>query len=159
MHINGTLTDWFPLTLGLKQGCTISLTLFNLCINGLVRVIKESSIGIDVGGETIAILLYLDDIVLLSESQQELECLIDVLHQCFQASRMNVNLEKSKVVHFRRGPSVQHAVGSFLYGKSPLEVVDRYHYLSLVLTEFMDMSVTAKHIARAADKSTWPFDC
>ncbi len=64
MWINGTLTDWFPVTLGLKQGCTISPTLFNLYINGLVIVIKESGIGIDVGGEIIAILLYADDIVL-----------------------------------------------------------------------------------------------
>ncbi len=70
--INGTLTDWFPVTLGLKQGCTISQTLFNLYINGLVRVIKESGIGINVGGEIIALLLYADDIVLLAESQQEL---------------------------------------------------------------------------------------
>ncbi len=66
---------------------------------------------------------------------------------------MIVNLDKSKVVHFRRGPSVQHAVGPFLYGETPLEYVDRYRYLSVVLTEFLDMSVTAKHIASAAHRA------
>ncbi len=90
VRINGTLTDWFPVTLGLKQGCTISLTLFNLYIDGLVRVIKESGVG----GEIIAILLYADDIVLLAESQQELQCLLDVLHQECQASGTIVNLDK-----------------------------------------------------------------
>ncbi len=116
-------------------------------INGLVRFIKESSIAIDVSGEIIAILLYADDIVLLAESQQDLQCLLDVLHQWCQASGMTVNLGKSKVEHFRRGRSVLRAVGPFLYGKSPLEDVDRYRKLSVVLTDFMDMSVTVKHIA------------
>ncbi len=55
--INGTLTDRFLVTLGLKQSCTISPTLFNLYINGLI---KDSGIGIDVGGEIIAVLLYAD---------------------------------------------------------------------------------------------------
>ncbi len=153
VRINGTLTDWFPVTLGLKQGCTISPTLFNLYINGLVRIIKESGIGIDVGVEIIAILLYADDIVLLAESQQELQCLLDVLHQWCTASGMIVNLDKSNVVHFRRGPNVQCAVGPFLYGESHLEDVDRYRYLSVVLTEFMDMSVTAKHITWAVHRA------
>ncbi len=98
-------------------------------------------------GEIIAILLYADDIVLLAESQQELQCLLDVLHQLCQASRMIFNLDKSKVVHFRRGPSVQHAVGPYMYDESPLEDVDRY--LSVVLTEFMNMSITDKQIAWA----------
>ncbi len=110
---------WNSYRLCLKQGCTISPTLFNLYINGLVRVIKESGIGIDVGGKIIAIRLYADDIVLLAESQMDLQCLLDVLHQGCQASGMTVNLDKSKVVHFRRGPSVQRAVGPFLYGESP----------------------------------------
>ncbi len=68
------------------------------------------------GGEIIAILLYADDIVLLAESQQDLQCLLDVLHQWCQASGMTVSLDKSKLEHFRRGPSVQCAVGPFLYG-------------------------------------------
>ncbi len=89
------------MTLGLKQLCTISLSLFNLHINGLVRVIKEFGIDIDVGGEIIAILLYAGDIVLLSESQQDFQCLLDVLPQWYQGSVMTVNLDMSKVVHFR----------------------------------------------------------
>ncbi len=89
------------MTLGLKQRCTISLSLFNLYINGLVIVIKEFGIDIDVGGEIITILLYAGDIVLLSESQQDFQCLLDVLPQWYQGSVMTVNLDKSKVVHFR----------------------------------------------------------
>ncbi len=89
--------------------------------------------------------------------------LLDVLHQWCQAFGMTVNLDKSKVVHFRRGPSLQHAVGPFImfmYEERPLEVVDRYCYLRAPRCrvheyEFMDMSVTAKHIAQGSV----PFDC
>ncbi len=48
---------------------------------------------------------------------------------------------------------MQDAVGPFHYEESPLECVDRYHYLGVVLTEFVDMSVTAKHIAQAAHRA------
>ncbi len=97
--------------------------------------------------------LYADDIVLLAESQQDLQCLIDVLYQWCQAPGMIVNSDKSKVVHFRRDLSVQRAVGPFLYGESLLEVGDRYRYLGVVLIEFLVMSVTAKHIACAAHRA------
>ncbi len=41
----------------------------------------------------------------------------------------------------------------FCMERAPLEDEDRCHYLGVVLTEFMHMNVTAKHIALAAHRA------
>ena len=72
VRINDRLTDWFSVSCGLKQGCSLSSILFNLYINDLVELINALNIGIDINGEKIGILLYADDAVLLAESEDDL---------------------------------------------------------------------------------------
>lgn len=153
VRINGILTDWFPVSVGLKQGCTISPTLFNVYINSLVSQIKESRIGVDIDGDIIAILLYADDIVLIAESKEDLQRLLNILHHWCQQYAMSVNIEKSKVVHFRKGPSIPRSEGPFCLGDKELEVVEKYRYLGLVITEYLDMNVTAKSVSQAAHRA------
>ena len=65
-QINQMLTDWFQVTSGVKQGDTLSPTLFSIYINDLAKVLKESGIGIDVNGYEVCILLYEYDLVFFS---------------------------------------------------------------------------------------------
>ena len=41
IKLNGTLSDWFSVNTGLKQGCIISQLLFNFFINDLIAVVKS----------------------------------------------------------------------------------------------------------------------
>ncbi len=54
--------DWFLVKLGLKQGCILSPSLFNLYLNGLVTRIKRRGLGVEVDGVMAALLLYADDL-------------------------------------------------------------------------------------------------
>ncbi len=49
VHINGFKSPWFNVNTGLKQGCLLSLVLFNLFINDLVDEIKQSVKGVNIG--------------------------------------------------------------------------------------------------------------
>ncbi len=95
-----------PVHLGLKEGCILSPSLFNLYINGLVKKMKRRDLGIEVDGLMVALLLYADDLTILAESEQDLQDMLKVLHQWTQKFDMSVNIDKTKVVHFRRGPSI-----------------------------------------------------
>ena len=64
---------------GLKQGCSLSTLLFNLFINDLVVLINSTNKGFDIDGESVATLLYADDLVLLATSEQDLQILLNVL--------------------------------------------------------------------------------
>lgn len=54
-----------------KQGHALSLTLFAISLTDLTKEIKASNCGIMCGREIIRILLFADDIVLLSPSEEK----------------------------------------------------------------------------------------
>ena len=64
VRISGLTTDWFDVTVGLRQGCPLSRLLFNCFINDLAQKIKAVGKGVSIdNGEQIRILLYADDVV------------------------------------------------------------------------------------------------
>ncbi len=87
------LTDWFKTESGLKQGDTLSPTLFNIFINDLANIVNSLNIGIDIGRFRISILLYEDDIVLLGESEQDLQKCLIVYITVVKNSKLNLLLE------------------------------------------------------------------
>ena len=53
--------------------------MFNLFINNLVDTIKSLNIRADVDGEKPGLLLYADDLVLMAETERELQLMLDTL--------------------------------------------------------------------------------
>ena len=73
------LSQWFPVTAGVRQGDSLSPTLFAIYINDLSELIKNAEAGVYVGGQQLHMLMYADDIVLVApdvhKSQQQLDIL------------------------------------------------------------------------------------
>ena len=65
-------TEWFQTLYGVRQGDNLSPTLFNIYINDLAEELKSMNLSIKLGDLHICILLYADDIVLVSEHEQNL---------------------------------------------------------------------------------------
>ena len=77
--LNDLATDWFECPIGVKQGDTISPTLFAIYINDLAEELKDSGLGVELDSDfQIASLLYADDIVLLSETEGDLQSLLNI---------------------------------------------------------------------------------
>ena len=81
----------------------MSPLLFNIftCINDLALRIKALGKGVMVDEDLICIILYADDIVLLSENADDLQLLLDCLNEWFGMTGMPVNASKSNIMHFR----------------------------------------------------------
>ena len=86
---------------GVKQGDNLSPTLFNLFINNLSSQIKELHCSIKVGIEQVSILLYADDIVLLSDSEKGLQSMLTYLNKWCMQWCLDINVLKSNIIHFR----------------------------------------------------------
>jgi hypothetical protein len=86
--------------------------------------LKTFNERIDIGGERKCILLYADDILLLAENSNDLQCLLNALNDWCSVNDMNINCEKSKVVHFR------HVAITIIFtcGNDVIEIVDRYKH-------------------------------
>ena len=68
-------TDWFQIGKGVRQGCTLSPRLFNLCAEYIMRKsgLEETQAGIKIAGRNINNLRYVDDTTLMAESEEELK--------------------------------------------------------------------------------------
>ncbi len=73
------VTDWFESNCGVKQGDTLSPTLFGIYVNDLVEDVKDLNIGIELAEEQICILIYAEDIVIYAQTKQELQCTLDMI--------------------------------------------------------------------------------
>ena len=116
-------TNYFDCPIGLKQGDCLSPTLFAIFINDLALEIKESKIGLNIdGNQLVNILLYADDIVLLSENEKDLQSLLFIVERWCQKWRLDVNLSKTNILHIR-GLRKTQSKFMFLFNKRPVIII------------------------------------
>ena len=70
-------TDWLQIGKEVRQGCILSLCLFNLYAEYIMRNagLEEAQAGIKIAGRNINKLRYADDTTLTAEGEEELESL------------------------------------------------------------------------------------
>ena len=68
-------TDWFQTGKGVRQGCILSLCLFNLYAEYIMRNtgLEEAQAGINIAGRNLNHLRYADDTTLMAGSEEELK--------------------------------------------------------------------------------------
>ena len=71
-------TDWFQIGKGVRQGCILSLCLFNLYAEYIIRNARlvEAQAGIKIARRNINNLRYAEDTTLMAESEEELKSLL-----------------------------------------------------------------------------------
>ena len=152
VRVNNCMSSWFNVNTGLKQGCKLSPGLFNLYVNDLACKIKSLEKGVNVRGENISILMYADDMVLLAEKEKDLQIMLDELSHWCDTWGMDVNEEKTKVMHFRKS-GVSCTKFDFKCGIKQIGICTNYKYLGLIIDEFLDFNVTAKFVSQAAHRA------
>ena len=65
---------------GVKQGCPLSPILFNIALEGLLKLLATNTAGFPVAGYTINSLAYADDVCMIATSKSELQGLLDQCH-------------------------------------------------------------------------------
>ena len=71
--VSDKISQWFKTYAGVRQDKNDSPSVFSVFLNSLAESIKQASLGITVGEVVISILLYAEDIVLLSETEKQLQ--------------------------------------------------------------------------------------
>lgn len=151
VNVNGYLTDLFNSNVGVKQGDSLSPSLFNLYINQLAEDLRMLP-GIMIGSRKVNCLLYADDLVLLAESEINLQTLLTELERWCVKWQMSINISKSKIIHFRP-PSTVKTDYYFHIGINQLEIVHEYKYLGIIVSEHLDYDVTANVLAKAGGRA------
>ena len=92
-------TDWFQIGKGVRQGCILSLCLFNLYAEYIMRNagLEEAQAAIKNAGRNISNLRYADDTTLMAESE-ELKSLLMKVKEESEKVGLNLNVQKTKIV-------------------------------------------------------------
>ena len=95
VQLNGYLGDWFPVKSGVCQGDSLSLVLFATFINDFAVQAKALDAGVQVGLDRLSLLMYADDIVLLTNNEQEVQQQLDLMTTWCGQWGMSINAKKS----------------------------------------------------------------
>ena len=96
---NGSIGDWFRTTVGVRQGCLLSLTLFNIFLERIMSDALEDHEGtVSIGGRTITNLRFADDINGLAGEEEELANLVERLDKASTAYGMEISAKKTKLM-------------------------------------------------------------
>ncbi len=144
------LTNWFqsglkqgdtlsPTLFGLKEGDTLFPTLFGIVINDIVKEINDFNLGVKIGNKKVSILLYADDIVLLSDIENGLQAMLNV-HKWWQNVMIHF-MGKCLILYIIESQTLRTSKQLFL-GECVLSVVkNQYKYLCVILNQFVNFNV------------------
>ena len=140
--------------LGVRQGCLLSPLLFSLLITEVAKQVAaggRAGYQLIPGAREIFSLLFADDIVLIAKTPAGLQNQINNLKHASANLGLEVNLEKTKVMVFRKGGYLGQAE-KWYYGREQIEVVNSYKYLGFTFTTKLSTDTALAEFAGRAKK-------
>ena len=96
---NGSTGEWFRTTVGVRQGCLLSPTLFNIFLQRIMcEALDDHEGSVSIGGRLITNFRFADDIVVYAKEEEEAGVLIDRLDRTITRYKMEIGPDKTKVM-------------------------------------------------------------
>ena len=95
VRIDSELSDFKPIKRGVRQGCVMSPDLFNLYSETILRNIEDCQ-GMKINGQNLNNLRYADDTVLIAESDDQLQKLLNIVVLESEKLGLTLNLKKTE---------------------------------------------------------------
>ncbi len=96
-------TVYFTQKQGVRQGCSLSPTLFNIYINELAQQLEKSTTHGPILLDTeVKFLLFADDLVLMSTTEEGLQEKLNILRNFCKTRALKINTGKT-----RKGPALR----------------------------------------------------
>ncbi len=134
----------------MRQGCT----LFNIYINQLANILEHAPIqGLTLHDTEIKCLLYADDLVLLSPTEEGLQDSLNLLEDFCQSWALTVNLQKTRVMMFQKRSRSQGPTHTFTLAHRTIETTKTYTYLGLKITPTGNFTLAVNELKEKAQRA------
>ena len=140
----------FKTNKGVRQGCVLSPLLFNIFLADLPPILDSSNENVKIDADNkISCLLWADDILILSESENGLQTKLNALEKYCDTNKLSVNTKKTQCMIFNKtGRLLKNH--KFVYKDSPLECVREYKYLGFIVTPSGEVRTGLEDLRRRA---------
>ena len=101
VRVNSAMTKPFRVSVGLRQGCSLSPILFLIYMDKIVKK-NESCGGVQIGDCTVQRLLHADDLVLLDSTQNGLQQALDRFLGACSVAGMKISTTKTETMCLSR---------------------------------------------------------
>ena len=163
ISMNGMSSNFFCCNVGVRQGENLSPFLFSIYINDLEEFLTDKnvdglqSISSSIENELflylkLSVLFYADDTVIMAETANDLQKGLDEFHVYCSRWKLNVNVEKTKVLVFSKGPKPKNI---FYYNNNVVESVNDFKYLGIVFSRSGSFCKAKKYLAEQAQKAMY----
>ena len=145
-HVYVCIGDRFKTSVGVRQGCLLSPTLFNILLKRIMTDALEDHAGtVSIGGRTITNLRFANDIDGLAGMETELANLVEQLDKTSTAYGMQISAEKTKL----KTNNINGISSTIKVGGEKLETVQSFKYLGAIVTDEGSRPEILSRIAQA----------
>ena len=123
--VNGKVTEWFEVIVGVRQGCLLSPCLFNVFLEFVMKDVRELDGGVNMGSMHINNIRYADDTTLLDLIFEKLQESTNTLEEACSKWGMKINTSKCKII--------SEDQEDITLSNIPLEKVNKFTFLGSVV--------------------------
>ena len=140
VKVGDKITDSFQTNQGVRQGCILSPTLFNIFLADLPNKLQENSdvTPQPIEAEDVQNIIWADDLLLISKSEDGLNKMLSNLCQYTVENGIEINLEKTKCMVFNKTGRLFRK--SFIFGNRRIDTVKDYKYLGFLITPSLNLT-------------------
>ena len=102
VQINGYRSCPFPIKSSIRQGCSLIMILYAMCLNPLLCTLENTLHGLRIGRHRARTsgVAYADDVTIIVTAPTDIQKLQEAIHCYEAASGARVNIEKSRAIAF-----------------------------------------------------------
>lgn len=145
-------SEYFSISRGVKQGDSLSPTLFNIFIDDIVKELENNeSDPVTLVSSKFNSLLFADDLMMISESKDGLQKNLNVLSDFCDNWQLGVNVKKTKTMIIKQNCTKD--VSSFVtYKGIPISGTIEYKFLGILLKNNGNFSCSTLELTKRAKK-------
>ena len=132
VNIDNNLTSWIEIKRGVRQGCVLSPDLFSIYGEIIMRSIMGME-GITIGGVNINNIRYADDTVIIADSAEKLQLLLNTVNRESELMGLKINIKKTEVVVTSKNPEPPNC--NILINDERIKQSSNFVYLGSMVTQ------------------------
>jgi hypothetical protein len=141
-------TEFFEVSEGVKQGCVLSPVLFCIFIHEFTKLLVKNDVGVRIHDIRVGSLFWADDVVLLANSEKELNQMLSLAAQFATDWKLSFNQEKSNVLII--GQRINNKLWKL--GDKYISEVDSYKYLGVHISRDLTDHCHAQYVIKKGNR-------